>query len=394
MKAMVYNLNNIRRPLTGIGRYSVELIREMLEQRLTVIVAKNGKLHTGRSLGVLLNSFDESSVDLPSLTNVKNEVWKRKLRSMVGRIPFSRSFYRSIDRYQFEQLRKSPIACGSGHHDLNYSLSPKEPFNVSTVYDLSNVICPETHPYHRIRDLNAYFEQLKMGAAQIIAITNSTKYELMEHYGIAESRINVTHLAADKYFHPRGESECELSSYELNYKKYVLCVGTLEPRKNFSTVLSAYESLDIELQQEFPLVMVGPLGWKSEKLEARIRRLHDLGVVKQLGFVSQLELPILYAGAMAFVYPSLYEGFGLPLLEAMQSGCPSITSNMGALAEVSDGCAVQVDPRNSDDVAEPLSRLLSDSEFHLAYADLGLQRAKSFSWAKTASETCKIYDSL
>jgi alpha-1,3-rhamnosyl/mannosyltransferase len=159
-------------------------------------------------------------------------------------------------------------------------------------------------------------------------------------------------------------------------------------------VLNAYQRLDKQVQQEFPLVMVGPLGWKSSVLEKRIAELNDLGVVRQLGFVAQNDLPFLYAGAAAFVYPSLYEGFGLPLLEAMQSGCPCITSNTGALAEVSNGSAIQVDPQKSDDIAQQLNLLLHGPDLRSYYANSGQQRASDFTWAKTASQTCKIYDSL
>ncbi|MFT5135522.1 MAG: glycosyltransferase involved in cell wall biosynthesis [Arenicella sp.] len=396
MKPIIYNLNNIRPPLTGVGRYSIELIRETLVQRPNIIVAKNGKLHIGNNLELQINSFDSVMVEQTAAPNVSRSQRSRNLRAMVGNIPFSRTLFQTLDRYQFAQLRKLPMANGSAYHDLNYSLSPESANNVSTVYDLSNVICPETHPKHRIDNLNAYFNKLKIGACQIIAISHSTKSELMEHYGIAENRIGVTHLAADKNFHPRGENECQgsLSARNLNYKKYVLCVGTMEPRKNLSTILTAYEALDPQLQQEYPLVMAGPFGWKSTELEDRINCLHKSGVVRQLGFVQQSELPTLYAGAAVFVYPSLYEGFGLPLLEAMQSGCPCVTSNIGALAEVSAECALQVDPRKSDDVAEQLIRLLSDPKLNLDYANLGQQRAKSFSWTKTASQTCDIYDSL
>jgi alpha-1,3-rhamnosyl/mannosyltransferase len=140
--------------------------------------------------------------------------------------------------------------------------------------------------------------------------------------------------------------------------------------------------------------MVGPLGWKSTALEKRMRQLNDLGVVKQLGFVAQKKLPMLYSGATAFVYPSLYEGFGLPLLEAMQSGCPCITSNTGALAEVSNGSAIQVDPQKSDDIAQQLNLLLHDPDLRSYYANSGQQRASNFTWAKTALKTCEIYDSL
>jgi alpha-1,3-rhamnosyl/mannosyltransferase len=396
MKPIIYNLNNIRPPLTGIGRYSIELIREMLIQRPNLTAIKNGKAHTGTNLAALLMSFDAPAKTRPSTSYAGQLISARKLRGIIGSIPLSRSIYRKVDSYYFSVLSKPLITNGAAYHDLNYSLSPKSSSCVSTVYDLSNVVCPETHPAHRVNYLDNYFEKLRSGNSKIITISHAVKSELMEYYGISNNRIDVTHLAADSSFRPRTAQDCHsiLAAHALSYKKYVLCVATLEPRKNLSTVLSAYEMLDEQVQQEFPLVMVGPLGWKSSALEKRIRHLSDSGVVKQLGFVPQSTLPFLYSGAAAFVYPSLYEGFGLPVLEAMQSGCPCITSNTGALAEVSNGSAIEVDPQKSDDIAQQLNLLLHDAYLHSYYVNAGQQRASNFTWAKTASKTCEIYDSL
>jgi alpha-1,3-rhamnosyl/mannosyltransferase len=396
MKPIIYNLNNIRPPLTGIGRYSIELIREVQIQRQNLTAIKNGKPHSGANLAALLMNFDEPANNQPTPSYAGRLISARKLRSIIGNIPLSRSLYRKLDSYNFSALSKPLIANGAVYHDLNYSLSPNGSSCVSTVYDLSNIVCPETHPTHRVNYLNNYFDKLRSGSSKIITISHAVKSELMEHYGIANNRIAVTHLAADSSFHPRTAQDCHstLESHALTYKKYILCVATLEPRKNLSAVLNAYQLLDKQVQQEFPLVMVGPLGWKSSALEKRIVELNDSGVVKQLGFVSQASLPFLYSGAAAFVYPSLYEGFGLPLLEAMQSGCPCVTSNTGALAEVSSGAAIQVDPQKSDDIAQQLNRLLHDPDLRSYHDNAGQLRASNFTWAKTASQTCEIYDSL
>lgn len=396
MKPIIYNLNNIRPPLTGIGRYSIELIREMLVQRPNLTVIKNGQAHTGTNLAALLGGFDTPAKNKPSRSYAGQLISARKLRSIIGNIPLTRSIYRKLDSINFDALSKAFIVDGAVYHDLNYSMNPKGSSYVSTVYDLSHIVCPKTHPTHRVNYLNSYFEKIRCGSSRIITISHAVKSELMDHYGISENRIDVTHLAADSSFYPRTAHDCHsiLQAHALSYKKYVLCVATLEPRKNLSAVLNAYQLLDKQVQQEFPLVLVGPLGWKSSALEKRIRQLNDLGVVKHLGFVAQNDLPVLYSGATAFVYPSLYEGFGLPVLEAMQSGCPCITSITGALAEVSNGAAIQVDPQKSDDIAQQLNLLLHDPELRSHYVSAGQQRASNFTWAKTASQTCKIYDSL
>lgn len=401
MRPIIYNLNSIRPPLTGIGRYSVELLRELLIQRPNITVIKNGERHSGKDLSILLDKLDSFSItgQRGSLINANNSA--SRVRKTIGNIPLSRSIYRALDTLRFAKASRSFAKLNTAHHDLNYSLNPKtsnnlKRINVSTIYDLSNRICPETHPKHRVQYLNRYFSNLRASESQIITISNSVKSELVEYYGIAESRIHVTHLAADERFHLRSIDDCHptLEAYNLKYKKYVLCVATLEPRKNLSRVLDAYEALSKETQKEFPLVMAGTPGWKSAALEDRIGRLHHSGLIKKLEFVQQSSLPFLYAGAAAFIYPSLYEGFGLPLLEAMQSGCPCITSNTGALAEVSGEHAIQVDPLQSDDIAHQLNRLLREPDLNYYYSMSGQQRAKDFTWSKTAQMTSEIYDSL
>ncbi len=400
MKPLIYNLSRIRPPLTGVGRYAIELIREVSKQQPNTAAAKGGKLFHGVALKRLLASYDSvgdsnnDANDLP-IGRIDNRFSK-----VVGSIPMSRSLYRAADNRRFNKLAKPLIADDAIHHDLNYASPPsannKSRPSVCTVYDLSNVVCPETHPTHRVRYLNEYFQSLARVSSKVITISNAVKSDLVEHFGIDENRIHVTHLAADNSFRPMSQDECAdvLQPCDLRHKHYVLSVATLEPRKNLARVLDAYDALTTETKQRFPLVLAGTIGWKSSKLEQRIDRLQSKGIVKQLGYVPQYKLPKLYAGAAAFVYPSLYEGFGLPLLEAMQSGCPSITSNNGALAEVAGGGAILIDPTDVEELAYRLQQVLSDTGLQDNLHQLSLQRAKDFTWSKTARETCKVYDRL
>lgn len=392
MKPIVYNLSGIRRPLTGVGRYAAELLRAVTRIRLKTAAVKRSGIYSDDALLQLLD-------DLESTKNSRRSKGSgdtaNNVRKILGNVPSSRSVYRTLDRIKFRQLSAPLMAQGALCHDLNYSLHPGD-CHISTVYDLSNVTTPETHPRHRIQYLDAYFKRLRTSHSQIITISEAVKIELIRELGIDAARIHVTHLAASDNFKARPAVDCQsvLAENRLAHKKYVLCVATLEPRKNLSTLLKAYAALDQATQQEFPLVMAGAFGWKSSALEQQMRRLHKKGVIKQLGFVPQCDLPVLYSGAAAFVYPSLYEGFGLPLLEAMQSGCACITSNSGALAEVSAGHAIEVDALSGDQIAHELNRLLHDSELNSYYAQMGEQRARDFSWAKTAQDTCAVYNSF
>lgn len=385
MTAVVYNLNSIRPPITGIGRYAIELLRGGLGAEMEITAVRNRRL------------YDQSSLDsVFSELETTHRIETETLRKYGGKIPFSREIYRRLNASHFSRLADPLLSKGAICHDINYSFIPKRRSGLTTIYDLSHKKCPDTHPYHRVRFLDTYFSKLANSDYPIITISHNVKNDLLEAYDIAQERIHVTHLAADQQFHPREESQCAaiLQRYKLKYKGYLLCVGTREPRKNLSSVLSAYCSLPDEMKQAYPLVIAGPSGWKHSQHEHRIQQLHEQGQIIKLGYVPQTDLPELYAAATAFIYPSLYEGFGLPLLEAMQSGCPCITSNSGALAEVADGNALQINPLDAEELADKLTVLLQDTDTNQHYANAGRQRAQMFSWSDTVAATHRIYESL
>lgn len=390
MKRAIFNLSSIRAPLTGIGRYSVELLSRLIHSGYPVTAIYNGTLYCEDSLVELIDGLDVVENDTAS--TVSN--WRRH----VGRMPFSRQLYRSLDKKKF-QRKLQQITEQHLVHDINFtwSASPlKNTPDVSTVFDLSFLHHANTHPSNRVHYLRGYLTKLQKSDCQIITISDSIKQELVEHHGVDCRRVHVTQLAADAQFQPMIELDCAsvLKQYGLYYKQYVLCVGTLEPRKNLTTVLDAFEAMDASLQHAFPLVVVGALGWKAGKLSERLNSLQQKGVAMKLGFVPQSQLPKLYAAAAIFAYPSLYEGFGLPVLEAMQSGCPVITSNSGALAEVAGQAAVTIKPESVPELEVAMSKLLQDNAQQKQYSDAGRKRAKKFSWQQTVDQTTKVYHAL
>ena len=383
MRAAIYNLSSIRAPITGIGRYALELLKTQLDVGNEVFAFSNGVLHDAESVPALLVQLE-----------AKNSSVGQGQRTMLGRIPYARDIYRALQNRQFSKVASSLLQSGVLFHDLNYTPCNQASKSISTVYDLSNIYAPGTHPKHRVHYLNRYLGRLQVNEQPIITISQSIKNNLIEKYQLCPDRIHVTYLAADSKFKPRTTIACEtvLGNKALQYGRYFLSVGTLEPRKNLERVIQAFTSLDPEIQHSCPLVIVGATGWKSSTLEKQIVKLQKLGVVRRLNYVSNTELPILYSGALAFVYPSLYEGFGLPLLEAMQSGCACISSNNGALSEVAGGSSLEVDPHNKEEIAQALSILINDDQYASKLSSLGIQRANNFSWEKTAKLTQQIYD--
>ena len=382
---VIYNLANLRSPITGIGRYAIEIVRGGVKQDRPITAFINGQLRTRDQLLNSLTSLETRNSDTHS-----------KIRQWMSHIPFARQAYQVQQAQQFA-LSARPLINPKVHsHNLTYAATTGLRASVTTVLDLSHHLFAKTHPQHRIDFLKRFFKRLEQSNEPIITISQSVKNELCTHYSIGEERVHVTPLAADTSFTPQSEADTAavLKRYGLLHKSYCLSVGTLEPRKNLSTVLTTFSQLPEEQRRLCPLVLVGPQGWKNKSIEQQITILEQKGFVKRLGFVANHELPALYSSASVFLYPSLYEGFGLPLLEAMQCGCTCITSNNGALAEVAGRGAIMIDPLNTEQLLNALQLALNSSQQRSSYSRLALQQASRFNWHSTVQQTWQIYDSL
>lgn len=267
---------------------------------------------------------------------------------------------------------------------------------VMTIYDISFLHYPEHHTEaNRIHCLKGTLDGATM-ADRIIAISEHTKNDLVKYLNIPADRIVVTPLAARKDFHPRPEPEVRQHVRErwgLD-SPYLLSVGTLEPRKNIRRLIRAFCSLPGEFQDSHQLVIAGGKGWLSSDIYRTVTKMGAASRIRFLGYVPDADLPWLYCGATCFVYPSLYEGFGLPPLEAMASGIPVVTSNTSSLPEVVGDAGLMVDPESEEDLRSAVVRVLSDSNLRREMSLRGLQRSALFSWGKTAAETLKVYESL
>ncbi|OBS09987.1 hypothetical protein Thpro_021037 [Acidihalobacter prosperus] len=234
-------------------------------------------------------------------------------------------------------------------------------------------------------------------ADAVIAISSYSVAELVEHYRVDESRIRVIHCGVDKVWltdpDPAFVGQI-LPRYGLT-PGYFLAVGTLQPRKNFTRVIEAHALLPQEVRREHPLVVVGKPGWRCENLIETLKHKEAQGEVRWLSDVGErAELRALYYGASTFVFPSLYEGFGLPVLEAFASGIPVVTSNTTSLPEVSAGIAWEVDPTSATDIAEAMLKSLVDEDERQTRIAAGRERVRLMSWDKTVEETLGVYREL
>jgi alpha-1,3-rhamnosyl/mannosyltransferase len=278
-------------------------------------------------------------------------------------------------------------------HSPNYFLPPFPGRTVATIHDLSHLWFPQFHPAARIDYLKRALPDTLRRADFLITDAESVRLEMIRHFGWSADRIAAVPLGVDPVFKPRRFADLRplLRRYGLPDTGYTLHVGTIEPRKNLERLLFAYEALPVAVRQRWPLVLAGSRGWQSGKIHDRICRGAAAGWVQYLDFVAQDDLPFLYAGARLFAYPSLYEGFGLPPLEAMASGVPVVTSNVSSLPEVVGAAAIMVEPMDVPALTVALRRGLEDEDWRRSAIDLGCARALAFSWTKCVDSTVSIY---
>jgi len=273
-------------------------------------------------------------------------------------------------------------------HTSDWLEPPAHCLKVTTIHDLIIYKYPETFQrrggHDIVANLKRKLEWVKKESALVIAVSESTKQDIIEILKIPAKKIRVIHEACSTEFTEKSAEDTEKIKKKYGIKgDYLLAVGTLEPRKNLKRVIEAFKILDI---RNLELVIAGKFGW-GEDLKS-IKNQDSVNQIKLLGYVPDEDLPGLYAGAEVFVYPSLYEGFGLPILEAMACGCPVVTSNISSMPEVAGEAAVLVDPEKVNDIARGIQEALENRE---QLIEKGKARAKEFSWEKTARETLKVY---
>jgi len=266
------------------------------------------------------------------------------------------------------------------------------PRQVVTLHDMVSL----DHPEWLSRQFAQWYRWLTPRLAQtarhIITVSEYSKSRIVHHSGISPDKITVTLLAADRRFTPRSGHETRPSLEPLNLpsSRYVLSIGSIEPRKNTVRLLEAWRDIQAQLEPDLWLVVTGAKGRSQVFSEVGLSEIPPR--VHFTDHVPDEVLPYLYAGATAFVYPSLYEGFGLPPLEAMASGVPVITSNTTSLPEVVGDAAITVNPLSTDALAGAMLRLLEDPELRSRLTGAGLQRAQRFSWREAAGKTLDILE--
>ena len=278
-------------------------------------------------------------------------------------------------------------------HSPNYFLPDKVSGGIITVHDLSVLKYPETHPAARIQQFERQFESSLARSAYVLTDTEHVKQELITELGLPAHKVRAVHLGVDARYGIRSGTDVDiaLARYGLQQGGYGLCVSTLEPRKRIGDLIEAWSRLPSGLKRACPLVLAGQDGWLNDGLAPLLDRASTEGWMRWLGFVPEQDLPLLYSGARMFAYPSIYEGFGLPPLEAMASGVPVIVAAGTCLGEVCADAAAYVTPSDHAGFATAIEQCLVDEDRRAAMVAAGLERAAAFSWERCARQTAELY---
>jgi len=388
-------------PLTGVGRYTAELLRAMVVRQPMLGVEAEAVMpfavFLARHWQVVGPSFvaDPDSVVHgeagPAAALAQSGLWRRFLR----RLPGTRTVARQLQRRYFSQ--GCPGHRAVLYHEPNFIAFPFRGPTVVTVHDLSFLRHPETHPVDRVRFMSRNIQGSLDRAQAVVVVSEFVRQELQQCFGsaVAQKTYVVPNGVSDAFFeHTPAQTAQVCARYGLSHKApgqgFVLSVGALEPRKNLATLIRAYVQLPQSIKARYPLVLVGPKAWQTGPLEALLQA-HRHEPIRWLGYVRQQDLPALYAAASVFVYPSIYEGFGLPVLEAMASGTPVLVSQAGALCELVGDAGCVASSHDPSAFAQALAALLEDTPAAQAQARAALARAAERSWYAAADRLWEVY---
>lgn len=358
----------------GVGYYTYHLIENLIK----------------------LNTDDKFLLLLPQRFPYKDWL-NRSFQESLIKFPRSNKLFRF-----FWSQALLPLESKIRRIDLLHTLADISPFafggkKLLTVQDISFLILPQTIPRSQYFYSLRFLPYAARKADRIITPSQCTKQDLLERLSLPEEKIRVIHHAVDSLFRPL-EKKTSLKKIKEKYgieRRFLFCLSSLVRRKNLERLIRAHHHLREQGKIDHILIISGRKGWGFFKEIFKV--VDELKAKKEViftGYLTEEDRILFYNGADLFIYPTLYEGFGLPILEAMGCGTPVITSNTSALPEIAGDAALFIDPYRVDDIASRIQQLLEDTGLYDELRNKGLERVKAFSWEKTARQTLEVYQEI
>lgn len=359
----------------GIGRYTYQLIRALFDEETFNRIYLYGLKDCGRYTRIRDKSALE---DIEKLSGNANKL----------KTPFPFRKATRLLTTLIDHMRKQPQINVSIWTDfLGAVISSSK--TIITIPDMAHYYYPQyTWPGHD-SDLKEHLKDHAHKADLVLCISENTKKDVINILGIPENKVWVTYMGVSEEFRLYQDKDV-IDDLRIRFslpERFILFVGTVEPRKNLNRLIEAYHILYSKNKIKYPLVIVGGKGWKNEPLYQRVKELKIEDKLIFTGYVSDSDLPLFYNAATVFVYPSLYEGFGIPVIEAMACGVPVVTSNVSSLPEVAGDAAILVNPEDPEEIASAIHKIVTDKVLYESLREKGFSQASKFTWAACAKKT-------
>lgn len=359
-RKILIDARSLLSPLTGIGRYTNEISLQLQ------------KLEPNWEYRYYYGYISKQ------LTEPKHIIQLKKANEILKKIPYMKNFVRrglDISRYVIPR-----------HYDIHWQPNfiplsgMRKAKIISSIHDFSWIHQQFWHPKDRVKYFQTHFWKKAPKSDRIITGSEFTKQEIIQFLDYNPDKIDVIYHGVNHNLFRVFDKIAPATL--LLPEKFILAVGSMEPRKNLITLLQAYSMLSEDLKQEYKLVLIGFKGWNNQEIMHLVDRNKEY--IVYLGYVSDEALALAYNRATLFVYPSLYEGFGIPPLEAMACGTPAIISQVASMPEVCGDAAVYIDPLNIETLASTIQSVIEDTALYHKLVTLGLEHVKQFSWEKSA----------
>jgi alpha-1,3-rhamnosyl/mannosyltransferase len=379
---------------TGVGHYTSQLVRYLRQQAIDDRI----DVFPGSCLLPMANTFLHLLPYLKALRSRSRRLSRYRWLTYLGSLPrgvcrvLAKEFQAAIRHY-----RRSVFSSGAYdlYHEPNFIPFPCDLRTVITLHDLSVLLHPEWHPPERVARYEARFSQGLEQCEHFLTDSEFIRQQAIRYLNIAPERVTCVYPGVRPHLRPLTSEQTAAGLRRLGLKPgYLLYLGTLEPRKNILMLMRAYCALPEEVRERSPLVLVGRWGWRTKPIEEYYHAEGRHRGVQHLGYLRENLLPALYNGARALVYPSFYEGFGLPPVEMMACGGAVLASTADTLVETLGGQAHLISPHDPDAWREGMRRIIEDDDW-LALLRNGASRvAQTFSWERCAADTLRVYRSL